>query len=179
MTTQTTSEQQDKCISVTNNPTTKSAHENTEHAAIAYAQSGLSVLPVKENKSPALQSLDSVKKTIASQKEISSWYASANHGVGVLCGAISGNIECLDIDEKWNVDSTSLLEQLIPLVEELSPGLISKLVHETSKNGGHHFVYRCPTIERSKKLARRKPTEEELKKEPNLKSTTLIETRGE
>ena len=71
-----------------------------------------------------------------------------------------------------------LLDQLTSLVDLQASGLISRLVHETSMNGGHHLVYRCKTIEGSRKLARRPATEQELLHNPKDKSRVLLETRG-
>jgi hypothetical protein len=106
------------------------------------------------------------------------WFDSATAGIGIICGAVSGNIECIDIDEKHNIDPTPLLDQFTELVDAQASGLIARLVHETSINGGHHLVYRCSTIEGSKKLTRRPSTESETK-QSNSTSQTLIETRGE
>ena len=69
--------------------------------------------------------------------------------------------------------------ELSPLVETQASGLLTRLVHETSVNGGHHLVYRCSAISGSLNLARREPTANELKAKPKLKSMVLIETRGE
>lgn len=170
----TITEQQHKLNGVDQHPP-----QNTEQAALAFANSGLSVFPVKSDKSPVLKSLDGVKASIASENEIKKWFTSNVAGIAVLCGVVSGNLECIDIDEKYNVDDIPLLERFVALVEKQAPGLIDRLVHETSVNGGHHFVYRCNTIERSRKLARRNPTEQELEKNSKAQSLTLIETRGE
>ena len=162
-----------------NELTVHSTFENTEHAALAYAEAGLSVLPVKQDKSPAVSSWKEFTQTIPSSKSISDWYSTGTNGVGIICGAISGNLECLDIDEKYNVDSPPLIDHFESLSDIQISGLLSRLVHETSQNGGHHLVYRCSTIERSKKLAVRPATESELKEKPKEKAKVLIETRGE
>ena len=154
-------------------------HPNTEHTALSYADAGLSILPVKQDKSPAINSWMDFKTNHPTHDTISKWYNSSKNGVGIICGAVSGNIECLDIDEKYNIDSTPLIDQFSTLVEIQASGLLSSIVHETSQNGGHHLVYRCSTIEGSKKLASRKATENELKSNPNEKTKVLIETRGE
>lgn len=175
----TTTEQPNEVSGGDERPTTNCSHENIENAAIAYARNGLSILPTKQDKSPALVSLADVKTAIATEEEIRSWAKLNPSGIAILCGSISQNVECLDVDEKHNIDSATLLDRLTELVEKEIPGLMSRLVHETSINKGHHFVYRCRTIDRNKKLARRAATKEELEKEPKETSFTLIETRGE
>ena len=177
----TTTEQQNEIAGDAKCPASVCSLDNAEHAAIAYAKSGLSVLPVRQDKSPALSSaeIQEVKLSIASEEVIKKWYTPNISGVAILCGSISRNIECLDVDEKHNIDPASLYERLTELVEKESPGLIARLVHETSVNNGHHLVYRCRAIGRSVRLARRAATEKELELKPKEKSLTLIETRGE
>jgi len=159
--------------------TERCSFHTPEDAAHAYAAAGLSVIPVKQDKSPAVSTWIEYKSSKPSGDTINDWYASGAPGVGIICGIVSGNLECLDIDEKYNLDSTSLLDRLTSLVDTQLSGLLPRLVHETSVNGGHHFVYRCKTIDGSKELARRVPTELELRDSPKLKSKVLIETRGE
>ncbi len=175
----TTVEQQNDLIGVGSSLTSSCSFPNAEHAAIAYAKAGLSVLPLNADKSPAVNSWIEQKSRIATPVEINRWYTPTVSGVGIVCGGVSRNIECLDIDEKYNVGDAPLLDQLTPIVDVQASGLLSRLVHETSMNGGHHFVYRCSTVSGSRKLARREPTEAELKGEPSIKSKVLIETRGE
>jgi len=175
----TTTEQPNEIAGDVKSPAVVCTFLKAEHAAIAYAKSGLSVLPVHQDKSPSLSSLDGVKSSIASEEEIKTWYTPTISGVAILCGSISRNVECVDVDEKHNIDSASLYERLTELVEKESPGLIARLLHETSVNNGHHLVYRCRTIGRSARLARRAATEKELEMNPKEKSFTLIETRGE
>ena len=161
-------------------PTTseQSNDVNTAHTALEYLEAGLSVIPVKQDKTPAVSSWAGFNTQLPTTQHISQWYSSNTHGIGIICGGISGNIECLDIDEKYNVDPNPLLDQLTSLVDLQASGLISRLVHETSMNGGHHLVYRCKTIEGSRKLARRPATEQELLANPKDKTRVLLETRG-
>jgi hypothetical protein len=166
------------------NTTTRTTSEqsndvNTAHFALQYLEAGLSVIPVKLDKTPAVSSWSMFMDQRPTQLQISQWYTSSAAGIGIICGEVSGNVECLDIDEKYNLDpSNPLLDQLCDIVETQAPGLLSRLVHETSIHGGHHFVYRCNTIEGSKKLAERPATEAELIKDPHVKAYVLVETRG-
>ena len=171
--------QHNELSGVGSSPTSSCSYQNAEHAALAYRAAGLSVIPLKGDKSPTLPTWTEYQSAIPTEEQISRWYARSAIGVGIICGAISGNIECLDVDEKYNVDDTPLLSQLASLVDAQASGLLSRLVHESSVNRGHHFVYRCTTISGSKNLARRMPTDKELKEDPKLKSQVLIETRGE
>ena len=151
----TASGQPDEINGVDTHPTLSCSYQTAEQAALAYAAAGLSVIPLYQDKSPALKSWTEFQNCRASEETIRQEYAFAPPGVGIICGVISGNIECLDVDEKYDLDPTPLLDQLTPLVDAQVPGLLSQLVHETSVNGGHHFVYRCTRVEGNLKLARR------------------------
>lgn len=177
--TPTTVEQHDDLNGAGSNLTPSCSFQNAEHAAIAYAKAGLSVLPLKADKTPAISSWTDLKSRIPTSDDITRWYESCPSGVGIVCGSISGNVECIDVDEKNNVDAIPLFDRLCSLVEAQASGLLSRLVHETSVNGGHHLVYRCSAVSGSMKLAQREPTETEMNGHPKLKSIVLIETRGE
>jgi hypothetical protein len=63
-------------------------------------------------------------------------------GLAVVAGAVSGNIEVLDFDfkAKW-------FQAWTELVEAEAPGLIHKLLIQTTQSGGKHVVYRCPGMD--------------------------------
>jgi hypothetical protein len=95
--------------------------------------------------------------------------------VGLVCGEISGNVEAIDIDCKYDLSGT-LFEDYRNTIHSLDKNLLKKLVVCQTRSGGYHFVYRCKTITTSKKLANRYCTEAE--KKAGDKSMVLIETRG-
>lgn len=81
-------------------------------------------------------------------------------GVGLVCGAPSGNVECLDIDLKYSLDK-KLFERYKKLVHSVNENILAKLVVQKTKNGGYHFIYRCSVIAGNLKLANRRTTEDE------------------
>jgi len=95
-------------------------------------------------------------------------------GIAVICGAVSGNLEVIDIDTKYDTTGT-LWEEYKKEIEPLLP----KLYIVRTKSGGYHIYYRCEVINGNQKLARRPATAEEIKDNPNVKEVVLIETRGE
>jgi len=147
--------------------------------AIAYMNSGLSVIPTNINKKPTLQSWKHLQTCKPHLNEVTSWWQNGSGSIGIICGQISGNLEVIDFDEKYNISDTPLLLQWQILVDQERPGLTKKLVMQKTQNNGYHALYRCTTIQGNQKLAQRAATEEEMKKDSNLKSLTLIETRGE
>ncbi len=86
------------------------------------------------------------------------------NAVALICGRVSGNLECLDFDDKGSCYAT-----WAELVEAEAPGLLSRLTVEQSPSGGFHVTYLCPeaVIDGNTKLAARGPDDD------------LIETRGE
>jgi hypothetical protein len=147
--------------------------------AIEYFNNGLSVIPTYPTKKAALQSWKLYQTQLPAIQEISKWWYGNDHSIGVICGQVSGGIECIDFDEKYNIGPTPMFEKWKALVERDIPGLFNRLVIQRTQNKGYHAIYRCESVGGNQKLASRATTEDERKKNPNEKSVTLIETRGE
>lgn len=166
------------------NETNNLPQQNTETAALAYATAGLSVLPLKaDSKNPALPEWTSKQENISEQDDIRNWYKGTNHEIGIVCGKVSGQLEGLDFDEKYNINALSLFDRFKQLIDEIDTNLMMKLVIEKTQNKGYHIFYRCDVIENNLKLAMRSATPDEIEeaKKENKKTgpKTLIETRGE
>lgn len=99
-------------------------------------------------------------------------------GIGLATGSISGNVEVIDIDQKYSLDG-KLFEGYKNLIAKNNKSLLSKLVVNRTRSGGYHFIYRCPVIEGNVKLARRFTTPTEQAANAHDKVRVLIETRGE
>jgi len=156
-------------------PPTKSITDT----AIAYLNTGLSVIPTTKDKNPTIPSWKHLQTNKPQINEVTSWWQGETGSIGIICGQISGNLEAIDLDEKYNISRTPLLLQWQTLVDLECPGLSKKLVMQKTQNNGYHALYRCKSIQGNQKLAQRPATEEELKENPNEKFKTLIETRGE
>ncbi len=138
-----------------------------------YTKAGLSVVPLKQDKRP-------IGKWKAMQSEIITNLEDLNftEGVGIVCGAVSGNLEVLDIDCKYDISGTLFADYFSDVTAQ-DPALWLKLVVQATQNHGYHLLYRCDEIEGNQKLASRPTTEEEREKHPDEKVKVLIETRGE
>lgn len=112
---------------------------------------GLQFIPVNEKKIPQVKNW---------QTAITKYDLSNCWGVGLVCGTPSGNVEVIDIDQKYSLDG-KLFEQYKLAVNAVQPNLLKKLVVQKTKNGGYHFIYRCAKIEGNIKLANRPTTEAE------------------
>jgi hypothetical protein len=146
-------------------------------AALDAAAAGLSVVPPREDgsKRPLAEWKD-YQVRAASLDQVRAWYANGRAGLGLVCGAVSGNLELLefeaeDVYEAYAAAADAL--GLSPLVDRIEAGYL-----EQSPAGGLHWLYRCPVIEGNTKLARRPKTPDE-QRDPGDRVQVLIETRGE
>lgn len=121
---------------------------------------------------------------------------SDTEGVGLVCGRLSGNLEVIDLDIKYDITG-KLFERYKSKIHSIDEKLLEKLVVQQTQNGGYHFIYRCSKIEGNLKLASRNTTPDERKftydleiqkgateeqaekRAKNDKVRVLLETRGE
>src|SRR5215813_1449552 len=145
---------------------------------------GVSVIPMKADgsKAPAstLLPIDTAtmrpvwepyQRRIAHDHELVHWFSKPHVGIATVAGEVSGNLEILDIDEP------ALVRPWYEMVEQVAPGLVSRLVVvKTPREGyGRHCYYRSAVIEGNTKLAQGlRPDVQD-----QMKVATLIETRGQ
>jgi len=139
-----------------------------------YIELRLSIIAVNEQKQAIFPwkiyqsrqiTLDEINRQMADHKA---------KGIAVITGAISGNLEVIDIDTKYQT-----YDLWTALMEKIPKELYSLLHIVSTKNNGYHLYYRCECIEGNKKLAQRYATTDELEKTPSQKTHCIIETRGE
>ncbi len=132
--------------------------------ALAYRESGLSVLPaVRLQKRPRLPGWKNFQLRIPQERQIVEWFSKPEDAICVVTGQVSGNLEMLDFDRGG--DRFEAWKQQIP------PELFARLVIETSQSGGKHVIYRCL-----------EPINGNMKLAMGFRDgalVTLIETRGE
>ena len=142
---------------------------NHLEAIKTYLSAGLSPVPIKiKDKYPSmLREWRSYMKRQPTEQEISLWNVYRNsqeYGCGLICGAVSGNLEVIDFDNYLNNAEQVFNEYTsIPEVHAI---ISAGLVIETTPSGGYHLFYRCENFEGNQKLAKEK-------------NTAVIETRGE
>ncbi len=155
--------------------------QKLQSAALEYNDAGFATLPVKTNKRPDIDAWTHYQHKKPSQSEIRGWFDGSKlgtTGLAIISGKVSGNIEVLDVDCKYDLTG-SLMEDFCGLVKEHLPDLFPKLVIAKTVNKGFHILIRVPTeaIQGNKKLASRPATSDEAPDGDKLK--TLIETKGE
>ena len=139
-----------------------------------YLQLGINTIAVNENKQ-AIFPWKVYQEQMVTKEELSRQMADNRaKGVAIICGSVSGNLEVIDIDTKYETyDLWMAIKEAIP------SELYSKLHIVKTRSNGKHLIYKCEAIEGNQKLAQRLPTLEEAKNNPSIKSYTIIETRGE
>lgn len=122
-------------------------------AAKEYASLGLSVIPVKSDKSPAIKSWLPYQKRRMQNREIEKYFSKPSaEGVAIITGFISGNLEVIDVDLK-NDETGQLATEFSALLKYTFPDVHQKLVVIKTVNNGLHIYYKCETIEGNQKLA--------------------------
>lgn len=147
-------------------------------AARDYINKGISVIATDQNKR-SIFSWKQYQTKIITEAEIESQLTHAKaKGLAVICGAVSGNLEVIDVDCKYALES-DYFDKLASAMQAQDTNLFARLHIVKTKSGGYHIYYRCPVIEGNQKLAMRPPTDAEHKANPQVRHLTMIETRGE
>ncbi len=154
---------------------------------------GLCTLPAirrGDEKRVALTTWKPYQSRLPTDEEIGQWFGDGVTAMCFVCGAVSGNLEMIDFDlggeafEPWR-----------EAVEAQAPGLIERLVMESTPSGGRHIAYRCAeSVTGNLKLAQRRivaGVEDEIvvgtkthkpRQGPGgewIVDVTMIETRGQ
>jgi hypothetical protein len=138
-----------------------------------FISSGLSVVPVDDKKLPIVP-WKVFQSRLPMDHELSVFESERCTGVAVVCGPVSGGLEIIDVDSKYDITG-DLFDRLLI---EIPDYLRAKLVIAETKGGGYHLIYRTSVQEGNQKLAQRHATEEELRDKPGDKIRVLLETRG-
>lgn len=128
---------------------------------------GLQFMPVRKDKKPIHLEWQHTKKLY----DLSNCPA-----VGLVCGKLSGNVEVIDIDIKYDLTFT-LFEDFKKAIHSVDNKLLKKLVVQKTGSGGYHFVYRCKEIGGNIKLANR-PTTLNEKNDTYRKSLEDVRSKG-
>lgn len=167
---------------------------NLTQTANKYLDLGLSVIPTKEDKTPTVAWAKYQREKLT-QPEADRVFSGAS-GIAIVTGGVSGGLEVIDVDTKYDLTG-KLWEELSSTLQENLPGSYSELLIAQTKSGGYHLYYKAPEVEGNAKLASRTTTEQEREqtytkeiekgateeqaraRANNDKTRVLIETRGE
>lgn len=132
-----------------------------------YNSAGIACLPTN-GKIPALGKDESWSNGITDESK----YANCD-GIGLICGSISGGLECMDWDNHFG-DAKENLSAFIQQIKAIYDKY--KFPIESTVSGGFHLVYRCKKIGGNSKLASRPKWSEKFQM---FRPDAIIETRGE
>src|SRR5574343_209874 len=136
--------------------------------ALDCLNAGISVIPCKKgDKTPAL-AWKKYQSELASVDDVERWFSDGNsHGLGIVCGKVSGNFIAIDIDMK-NDKVGKLDFDFFTQLLAWKPELFDNAPLIKTPSGGWHLYLRCEEeVGKNEKLA------------VNLDGEVLIETRGE
>ena len=127
--------------------------------ALRFLNEGISVLPVADDgsKRPAL-SWQKYQEQLPTADEVLGWFNNDVQGIGVITGAVSGNLEMLELEgravaQKMHLEIAEIASSsgLSDLWNRLNSGYV-----EMTPSGGLHWLYRVnETIGGNTKLARK------------------------
>jgi hypothetical protein len=143
-------------------------------AAHYYTKQGFSVIPIGDNKRAVFPWTEFQSRIISTEEINAQFNNDRAKNIAIIGGGVSGGLEIIDVDLKYDVTGT-LWDRLQEALKDLLP----LLYVVRTKSGGYHLYYRCEEVQGNQKLAMRHATTAELKETPHAKEIVLIETRGE
>lgn len=129
-------------------------------SALELFEAGISVIPCNELKEPSKYVKSWTKNQLELIKPNGEFDKDDVVGIGAVCGVVSGGLEIIDFDLKYDLTGNLMKEYRKVLNDEV---LLKKLVIQQTVGGGYHFLYRCEEIEGNQSFARREATEEDRK----------------
>ena len=82
-----------------------------------YIKSGISIVPTDDNKR-SIVPWKKYQSELASEEEINQHYNDPKaKGIAVICGQVSGNLEVIDIDTKYDITGTLYQEYTSAIAE--------------------------------------------------------------
>ena len=118
-------------------------------AALAYLEAGFSVIPCHaKSKRPAIPSWKQFEERRMTPQEAEKAFRDAE-AIGMICGAVSGNLECPDFDCR-GVRTFPFFKRVL----DERPHIVEAGYFQKTQSGGDHFVYRCEApVDGNRKLA--------------------------
>lgn len=138
---------------------------DVQREALRLLKCGVSPVPIMANSKKARGSWKRLQDHRMDAAEVDRMFL-GNCQIGVVCGAISGNLEVLDFDVP---DLYPTWDAIVR--EELEPGTADSLMVTRTPSGGVHVLFRCENVVEGNQVLARVHRDD--------KTTVGIETRGE
>ena len=141
--------------------------------AIRFQQAGICTVPASHDgsKRPAVGNWKQLQERMPTVDELRAWWTAPQQGIGVIAGAISGNLECLEIEGR--AYDAGMLSQVDSLMHDNGFAELWETIMggycERSPSGGFHWFYRISDT----------PVPSNTKLALDAAGDVLAETRGE
>ncbi|MDA8159501.1 MAG: DUF3987 domain-containing protein [Desulfobacteraceae bacterium] len=120
---------------------------NLIEVATTCIEHGFSVIPVRDDKKPAIREWGSYQAAPMMQADVQRHFARADR-LALIGGRVSGNLECIDFDDP------ETYAPFLDLLTAQDPSLAKSLCKRRTPSGGYHLFYRCTEpVEGNQKLA--------------------------
>jgi hypothetical protein len=158
---------------------------STLETALAFHAQDVCVIPAATDgtKRPGTGQWSDYTRDRPTEKQLYGWFAHDHAGIGIVAGAISGGLVCLDVEGR--AVNEGVFDQYKELATNSGLGDVLGAVMggytETTASGGRHILWRIDDGQgvANTKLAQRPSTPEELEAKPKQKLQCLIETKSE
>ena len=145
-------------------------------AALDFYDAGVSVVPASMNGTKApITSWKQYQVTRADREQLQAWFSGNATGIGIITGAVSGNLEMLELEGR--AVNGGLLDEAKEIAFNSGLGQLWEIISngyvEFTPSGGLHWLYRIADepVPGNTKLARRPGENDTIE--------VLAETRGE
>lgn len=117
--------------------------ENWFEIAKSYVNAGLSVIPTSERKSPIVD-WKIYQSRLPTHDELGKWDNMHPYGIGVVTGAVSGNLVCFDMDLKnLEPDQREQFENdFETALRDANINAVNSLITVETMSGGLHYIAR-------------------------------------
>lgn len=151
-------------------------------AALAFHHAGICVIPAAADGTKAPDhAWKRYTRTRPTEHQLHAWFGNGHPGIGIVCGAVSGNLICLDVENRAITEG--VWDHYQELAANSGLGTVLRTVTdgytEQTASGGLHLLWRVNApVPGNQKLARRPATPDELAN-GGPRVQVLIETRAE
>ena len=145
-----------------------------KEAALHYYKLGLSVIPIGDNKVPQGRWKESQFQLI----EPNGNFEKAK-GIGLVMGAVSGNVYAIDFDTKNDIGKPDSWDKFKTALNNEQRALVKQCLIQETVSGGRHLIYKVDGVYGgNEKFAARYTTEGERLVNPKSKILCTVESRG-
>lgn len=130
-----------------------------------FINAGYSIIPCGNNKRPVIDAWEEFQYRLPDKDEYGDMPFLHSPAVGLICGNVSGGVECIDVDVKNDPTGTIWQRYHDEIINRGLKHVLDKCLIQQTVSGGIHIIYKCPNPGRSTKLA-------------TVEKETLIETKG-